>query len=241
MTNKRIYTEKEQLNAIDLCEGMINKAIKENSWLNSNMSDMDDLRQELQMAVLHALEKYDESLNVPFKAYASKWIQAASGDFRAQNRYIVGMSKTVYNNKIKVRKAIDELTSNNELVTTEAIANKTGLSAKVVSEALVSLNNCSLNSSTNEDEDTPIDLVKTEYFDTTKDIDTYCKREAISEALHKVLDDVEYDIVVSLTGYYHEKKTQEELGRKYNVSHQRIAKIYSKGLEKMKGVLEEML
>lgn len=213
-------------------------------YLNRGL-DLEDLIQEGSQGLLKAISKYDYSLKNKFSTYATWWIrQAITRSIADQARIIripVHMVETI-NKMIKCeRKLVQELGRDPtiEELCEEMGGSMAGLTPKKISYIKkINIDPVSLDKPVGHDEESQfVDFVQdNDIISPEANIENELLLEQIDEIFKKVLNDKEEQIIRMRYGLppYEKAYTLEEIGERFNFTHERTRQIESKVLRTLK-------
>ncbi|MDE5617638.1 MAG: sigma-70 family RNA polymerase sigma factor [Ureaplasma sp.] len=213
-------------------------------YLNRGL-DLEDLIQEGSQGLLKAISKYDYSLKNKFSTYATWWIrQAITRSIADQARIIripVHMVETI-NKMIKCeRKLVQELGRDPtiEELCEEMGGSMAGLTPKKISYIKkINIDPVSLDKPVGHDEESQfVDFVQdNDIISPEANIENELLLEQIDEIFKKILNDKEEQIIRMRYGLppYEKAYTLEEIGEKFNFTHERTRQIESKVLRTLK-------
>lgn len=213
-------------------------------YLNRGL-DLEDLIQEGSQGLLKAISKYDYSLKNKFSTYATWWIrQAITRSIADQARIIripVHMVETI-NKMIKCeRKLVQELGRDPtiEELCEEMGGSMAGLTPKKISYIKkINIDPVSLDKPVGHDEESQfVDFVQdNDIISPEANIENELLLEQIDEIFKKVLNDKEEQIIRMRYGLppYEKSYTLEEIGERFNFTHERTRQIESKVLRTLK-------
>ncbi len=213
-------------------------------YLNRGL-DLEDLIQEGSQGLLKAISKYDYSLKNKFSTYATWWIrQAITRSIADQARIIripVHMVETI-NKMIKCeRKLVQELGRDPtiEELCEEMDGSMAGLTPKKISYIKkINIDPVSLDKPVGHDEESQfVDFVQdNDIISPEANIENELLLEQIDEIFKKVLNDKEEQIIRMRYGLppYEKSYTLEEIGERFNFTHERTRQIESKVLRTLK-------
>ena len=206
-------------------------------YMNRGM-DLMDLIQEGNMGLMKAVDRFEIDKGFKFSTYATWWIRQAITRALADQSRAVRLPVHLNEKITKYRKAYGKLSANlTREPTIDDIAKEMKMSAKEVSKlAQVQTDIISINTKINDEGDTELgDLIESDS-ETPEDI--IIKRRFKKDILELIdkcfLTTREKDVIMCRYGFATgEPMTLEEIGRKYNVTRERIRQIESKALKKI--------
>ena len=205
---------------------------------------LEDLINEGIIGIMHSLDKFDISKNYRLSTYASWWIRASIQDYILKNWSIVrngttAAQKTLFFSLKKIKRKINDLSYEymgyEELKTISVMLNIKPEDVQNM-EAKLSGGDVYLNQTFDSEENNEIislfsdNSLNPEEI-TKKNIDGNLKTKWLNEALNRLKD--REKIIINARKLQEKAITLEELGKKLNISKERVRQIEDKALIKL--------
>ncbi|WP_086428547.1 sigma-70 family RNA polymerase sigma factor [Staphylococcus cornubiensis] len=220
---------------------LVSKIVGNYKLLSTVSYTEEDMFQAGMMGLLKAAEKFDVKKGYQFSTYATWWIRQSItrgiADFSTTIRIPVNMREKL----IKLIRIENELLNKHgRVATNEEISKEIECELHEVEtiKKYIELSNLkSLETSINDDGSSfLIDFIPDEKSLSVEDkVYNSSLRQELKDAINKRLTDKERTVILLRFGFENEKVyTLEEIGKKLNVTRERIRQIESKALEKLK-------
>jgi RNA polymerase primary sigma factor len=209
------------------------------NYQNQGMS-LSDLINEGNIGLIRAAQKFDEKKNFRFISYAVWWIRQAILQSLAEHSRIMRLPLNKAGAVHKISKTQTELEQRyNRLPDASEIAQELGISENSVSETIaISSNHVSLDAPLKDtDSSSLVDVIQANSNNNPED---ELKTISLNKEIKYMLDfltDREKEIIKLYYGIENETAyTLDEIGRKFNITRERVRQIKSKAISRLKSL-----
>tara|TARA_B100001123_G_C15154369_1_gene964840 strand:- start:239 stop:1129 length:891 start_codon:yes stop_codon:yes gene_type:complete len=202
---------------------------------------LQDLIEEGNIGLIQAAKRFDVSKNVKFITYAVWWIKQAIMHSLAEQSGTVKLPVKQVVKVNKINKRSQQMSQELEREPTQSeIAKSLGYDEEETNSIMRAYRtHLSLNSPLKDNEDTPyLDLLENHDF---IPYDDQLMQESLSKKVDQLLEDLserEAKILKMRFGFFGEVKTLEEVGKKINLSRERVRQIEKRAKLKLKSKLQ---
>ncbi len=209
------------------------------NYQNQGMS-LSDLINEGNIGLVRAAQKFDEKKNFRFISYAVWWIRQAILQSLAEHSRIMRLPLNKAGAIHKITRTQTELEQRfNRLPDASEIAHELGISENTVSETIaISSSHVSLDAPLKDtDSSSLVDVIQTHSSNNPEDeLQTISLNKEIKKML-SFLTEREKEIIKLYYGIENETAyTLDEIGRKFNITRERVRQIKSKAISRLKSL-----
>jgi len=209
------------------------------NYQNQGMS-LSDLINEGNIGLVRAAQKFDEKKNIRFISYAVWWIRQAILQSLAEHSRIMRLPLNKAGAIHKISKTQTELEQRyNRLPDASEIAQELGISENAVSETIaISSSHVSLDAPLKDtDSSSLVDVIQN---NSTNDPEDELQMISLNKEIKKMLSfltEREKEIIKLYYGIENETAyTLDEIGRKFNITRERVRQIKSKAISRLKSL-----
>lgn len=205
----------------------------------SSANDLQDLISEGNCGLMLAAERYDFSKGNKFSTFAAFYIKSKIREFIYKKNRSISIPLGAVNKYFKIKKAEEAMTEElGRLPTPSEISKKIGIAETQIINLKQSMtDSSSLDqslSSKNEDELTLADLIEDESQDFVKDIESTELKHALLDCVESLNERERYVISHRFGLFGATIETLDEIGKKHNLTKERVRQIQETCLSKIK-------
>ena len=205
---------------------------------------VEDLISEGSLGLMRAIEKYDPAKKTKFSFYAALWIRQAVTRALSNKSKTIRIPHGLINEAIKVNKIKTALEEElGRIPTYEELAEKSNLSVKKIRKIFLNIpSTISLSTPSPEEKECNLEMVIPD--SKGKDVVENITKEENSKILKQLLSELtdrEYYVLVHRFGLENKKKkTLDTIGKKFDLTRERIRQIERESLFKLKKRFDKM-
>lgn len=205
-------------------------------YQNKGLS-LPDLINEGNLGLIKAAERYDETRGFKFISYAVWWIRQSILQAIAEQSRIVRLPLNQVGSVNRIARELNKFEQENERKpSVEEMADRIDLPEEKIAEAMkINTHHVSMDAPFAEGEDNSLldFLPNTDSPSTDNVLDQESLRTEIGRVLD-VLNDREQKVIKAFFGIGMQEMTLEEIGDKYNLTHERVRQIKEKAIRRLR-------